>query len=563
MNVRASSLALAALLALVFLSQGLTAPFEKDEESRPAGIVTDIVQRGNWMLPADVYGELTRKPPLYYWLSAAIAEARGGRLDEAGARLVSVVAAAALSVVVMAYAGASLGSAGGWLAWAILLGCYGFCSHAAYARTDMLLTLLVFTAYCLLYPAVEGNAAMRHWLAAGLILGLATLTKGPLAIVLCALGIAVYLLLAHRNPLTLALSARPWLTLGVAAALAAAWYVPALIETHGALAGVQLLQENIGHFVPARLGGTGEAGRPFYYLLVRFIGTSLPLSLYIPALILWLWPLRQVSRAQLYQLALLIAVLGFFSVASAKRDDYILPAFPPFAIVLAAMLMTAGQRLSPWTVRLRDLAGLAAGGGMLTMVALGLVLGSQGVLVQHLSAHMQSSDAAYLALFASGLGQARQAVLMAAAAGAAVVALAAWQRGRPVAVAAAVAVASMAGVGLWVGIIRPGLAARRTFKEFALQMRQTTGGQPIYTPDGPEYEISYYYGAPIRELALSGAPAADSAPRYVLVWTQWPDYARWVRSGRQILASRAALNGHRFILLKVGTSRFEPSAGKR
>jgi hypothetical protein len=42
MNVRAWSLAVAGLLALFFLSQGLTAPFDKDEESRPAGIIADM-----------------------------------------------------------------------------------------------------------------------------------------------------------------------------------------------------------------------------------------------------------------------------------------------------------------------------------------------------------------------------------------------------------------------------------------------------------------------------------------------------------------------------------------
>src|SRR5579864_6336534 len=109
MNARAVRLAIAGLLALVFLGQGLTAPFEKDEESRPAGIIADIVHRGDWMLPADVYGEVTRKPPLYYWLSAAIAKARGGLLDEAGARTVSLSAAAALSVIVMSYASTWLG----------------------------------------------------------------------------------------------------------------------------------------------------------------------------------------------------------------------------------------------------------------------------------------------------------------------------------------------------------------------------------------------------------------------------------------------------------------------
>jgi len=393
------------------------------------------------------------------------------------------------------------------------------------------------------------------------VLGLAVLTKGPLAIVLCILGVAVYLLLVRRNPLILVMRPWPWLTLAVTAAVASAWYVPALMETRGGILGVRLMQENIGHFVPARLGGTGEASRPFYYLLARFIGTSLPLSLYIPALILSLRSLRKVSRPQLYQLALLIAVLGLFSIASAKRDDYIVPAFPPFAIVLAGMLTTPAPRMSAIAARLRDLAGLAAGLGMAAMAAAGLVLSSQGALVERLSVHMQSSDAAYLGLFASGFWRMHQALLMLAIAIAAAVSLIAWRRGRPAStVAAAIAVASMAGVSLWIGIIRPGLAMRRTFKTFAVQMREATGGQPVYTPDGPDYEVSYYYGAPIRELTAGGA---DSAPRYMLVWDNWPNYRQWAGSGREILVSRPALDGHRMVLLKVDAIPFEPSVKNR
>lgn len=318
------------------------------------------------------------------------------------------------------------------------------------------------------------------------------------------------------------------------------------------------MQENLGHFVPARLGGTGEASRPFYYLLVRFVGTALPFSLYIPALVIALIPLRRAAGPQLYQLALLIAVLGLFSIASAKRDDYILPAFPPFSIVLASMLTAVPGKIPPLAERLRGAAGLVAAVGMLAMAAGGLILSGQAALVRDLSSHMQSSDAAYLGLFA-GAGNWRQDVLMVTVAAAAGFALVRWRRGGPQQVAAALAVAGMAGVSLWIGIMRPQLAARRTFKNFAIRMRAATAGQPVYTPGGPDYEISYYYGAPIRALALS--PDADAAPRYVLIWDNWTKAMQHLQ-GREILQSRPALDGHRMVLLKVEPSPFEPSLGK-
>lgn len=556
MNVRALSLAVAALFALIFLSQGLNAPFEKDEESRPASIVADILHRGDWMLPADSYGEVTRKPPLYYWLSAALEKVRGGPLDEAGSRIVSTSAAAILTIVVMGYSSAWFGAAAGWLAWLFLLGSYGFCAHASYARTDMLFTLLVFAAYCVLYPAVEGQAKVSRWLVAGVIMGLAVLTKGPLAIVLCGLGILVYLLMVRRSPLELAAQPGPWLTLLAAIAVAGAWYLPALLKTHGAIAKVQLGQENFGHLVPEGMGGTGEASRPFYYILARFLGASFPLSLYLPAAIATLRPLRKAPRPLIYQFALMIAVLGLFSIASAKRDDYILPAFPPFAIILAATVTARAREISAAAARLRALAGGLGAALMLAAAAGGLLLSSQSSLVARLSSHLQSSDAAYLGLFLIGFWRSRQALMVLLMALASAVALIAWRRGAVQAVAAAVALASIAGVSVWVGILRPGLATRRTFRNFALQMRELTGGQPIFIQGGPEYEISYYYGAPIKPVFWLQNRSNNQGPLYLLTWNNQKKHVA-AASQKELLASRPTLDGRRMVLLKIDASTFE------
>jgi hypothetical protein len=379
-----------------------------------------------------------------------------------------------------------------------------------------------------------------------------------LAIALCGLGILIYLLLAGRNPIKLAGRPWPWLTVAVAVAVAAAWYLPAFIRTRGALAGVQLMQENFGHLVSAAMGGTGEAERPFYYLLVRFIGTCFPLCLYIPALLLMLWPLRKVQPPLLYQAAFLIAVLGLFSIASAKRDDYILPAFPPFAIVLAGTITAHETERSPAAVRLRDLAAVLAAAAMLAGAAAGILLSSQPTLADRVSAHLQSSDVSYFGLFINGFWRGRQALLLLAIAAASVIALVASRNHNPKTAAAAVALASMAGVSLWIGVLRPGLAARRTFRTFAREMRQATGGERVFTLEGPEYEIAYYYGAPIEPLA--GLPAGEPRPqpRLVLIFDDQLKNYPPAETARKLLISRPSPEGRRLLLLKIDADRFEP-----
>ncbi|MBV8452848.1 MAG: hypothetical protein JOZ29_11315, partial [Deltaproteobacteria bacterium] len=370
-----AQIALAFVIGLAVLGQGINAPFIKDAEPQSAQWIADIVDNGNWLLPHDYYHLVNRKPPLFYWLSAIVAKASGGQVDEVRARAISLAAGAALAAEVMAWTAARIGSCGGWLAFVFLLGTYGFASRATAALTDMLLTFLLFSTYLILMPEIAPLArplesaeltlggASREWgkgegsespasrwrtLSAGTLLGLAILTKGPLAAALLALAVFIYLLLLRTNPLHLLMRGWPWAALALSLGIACTWYVPAFIAGRAAnLSGV-FFQENLGHFLPFSAGGTGEAARPVYYIGLRIIGGTLPLSLLLPAVALsWRDLAAKIRRDLLYQLAMALAVLLLFSIASAKRDDYILPALPPLAILFAAQFVcldgTAGS----------------------------------------------------------------------------------------------------------------------------------------------------------------------------------------------------------------------------
>ncbi len=199
--LRPATLAIAALFAFFVLVQGISAPFQKDAEPQSAEWIQSIVRDGHWLIPHDAYGYTDRKPPLFYWLSALVADASGGTVNEVRARAVSVVAGTALVVAVLAWTVANVGASEGWLAFLFMLGTYGFASRATEALTDMLLTFLLFAAYCAIYPLLDAptsSGSARRKIFVGAMLGLGILTKGPVAIVLCAL--AVTILSPNRAP---------------------------------------------------------------------------------------------------------------------------------------------------------------------------------------------------------------------------------------------------------------------------------------------------------------------------------------------------------------------------
>ncbi len=496
-----TTLAIAALFAFIVLVQGISAPFQKDAEPQSAQWIQSIVRDGHWLIPSDAYGYTDRKPPLFYWLSALVADATGATVDEVRARTVSVVAGTALATVVLAWTVTNVGASEGWLAFLFMLGTYGFASRATEALTDMILTFLLFAAYCTIATLVENSqsqarAAPGRPMQAGLILGLAVLAKGPIAIALCALAASIYLLIERRNPLAILRQRWPWQVVAIAVAIAAVWYVPAAI-----LGGSKILRiifaENFGHFMPARLGGTGESYRPFYFIAARLLGGAFPMTLLIVPAALAFYT-GEISagkrRAVIWQVSMSLAVLIFFSIASVKRDDYILPALPGI-VILCASVFTLDIRGA--ASNLRDvIIGLFVLGLIVTLVFLHF----RGYGPH---ANLQSSDAAYYSIMHAN---AKTLTIEFIAFGVAwwvvfAILVFALIRRRAILMGAAFGLLALFLSLMWIATLRPALATMRSVKSFIPIVVDHVKGDQLCIPSGINYELSYYYGAAVPELA--------------------------------------------------------------
>src|SRR6266852_2312842 len=105
---------------MVILAQGISAPFVKDAEPQAASWIQDVASGNHILLPRDYYGELARKPPLFYWMAAAIA------------------------VMMLMWTAAFLDLTSGWLAFLFLLGSFAFTSRGTLALEDPLLVAFMF-----------------------------------------------------------------------------------------------------------------------------------------------------------------------------------------------------------------------------------------------------------------------------------------------------------------------------------------------------------------------------------------------------------------------------------
>ena len=546
---RYASLLAAFIIALVILSRGITAPFEKDVESQSAQWVVDIAHHGNWLLPHDYYDLVERKPPLFYWLGAVGGKLSGGTVDEARARMPSLLAGAALATLVLDWASADLGAAGGWLAFFFLLGMYGFAARATVALTDMLMTAFLMAAWRLIRPQVDGVDSFPRTAAAGLILGLGVLVKGPVIVVLIAVASFLYLVSGRVNPLRLLMRYWPWVSILIVLAVAAAWYVPAFVAGRADAWGGVFVDENFGHFLPAKMGGTGEAARPIYYIVVRLLGGMLPLSFLLPALALGALGFSpSVKPALRYQASMALAVVVLFSASSAKRDDYILPAIPPFAILFAALFTDAlassriatvsggldvpvipaipADSVAPdeiagetsrarWATIMRgvrDFTTAAIAAIMFIGVAATIVYVRTSDPFHQFGSHLQSSDASFATIFLAGmrhLPPAFVAFITAVAIGSIVIASALMRRGS-LRTGAGLAILCLAGSTLWTGVLKPQELETRSLRTFAEEVRTRVGSAPLYVAF-MDPEFAWYYGAGVRAMPR---PLAHAGPAH-------------------------------------------------
>jgi Dolichyl-phosphate-mannose-protein mannosyltransferase len=608
---RFAALGAAFAIALAILSLGITGPLQKDAESQSAQWVVDIVHHGHWLLPHDYYDLVDRKPPLFYWFGGIAVKLSGGGVDEACARMPSLVAGAAAAALMMDSAAADLGAAAGWLAFFFLLGLYGFAARATVALTDMLMTFFLMATWRVIRPQLDDvdstpDSAARA-IVAGFILGLGILVKGPVIVVLIALAAVLYFALGHVNPLRVLAGQWPWVMLAVAVAVAAAWYVPAFIAGRSEALGGVFIDENFGHFLPAKMGGTGEAARPIYYIVIHLLGGVMPLTFMLPALILAFATgafVPHTRPALRYQLAMVLAVLLLFSASSAKRDDYILPAIPPLAILFAALFTSAivipavrptrtrhpgvaepatfedsdlapreilaarespadRETLADYVPLVRDLTAAMIAAMTFIGVAATILYERAALPLPALNVHLQSSDTSFAGIFLTGMAHLPPpfvAFATAIAIGATVVASALMRRS-PLRTGVGLAIICLAGSMLWTGVLKPQEMSTRSLRPFAEEVDRRVGAAPLFVAF-MDPEFAWYYGRGVppmpRAVARSG-PAPGTTVYLVARPNELGRFSPAVRNALILVMPSGALGANPPSLYLLGPLASAPS----
>jgi 4-amino-4-deoxy-L-arabinose transferase-like glycosyltransferase len=319
----------------------------------------------------------TQKPPLYFWLAAAMG-VPFERVHETAARLPSAIAGI-FCIALTVWIGTMLfaRSMPAILAAGLLATSFRFVFTARRAQLDVLLTCFELGAIAifLLLETKRGGIenARRFPLAiAGLhaSLGAATLVKGPVGW-LPLLVFGGYL--AWEGRLSAFRAIAPIWAWFLSLGPIIVWILAAIALAPPGFAEAAVEENLIGRF----FSGTSHA-RPIYYFAIQLPLDFLPWSLLVPFAIpiLWRWSKTspELGSAARFLLVWLIIPLVFFSLSAGKRGLYLLPIFPALALVsvMAGRRSMQSASLSPTVIRRYTLAISVVAGIELAIFTLAL-----------------------------------------------------------------------------------------------------------------------------------------------------------------------------------------------
>lgn len=306
-------------IAVIFINLG-SIPLLDPDEPVYAETPKEMIQYDDYVSPR-IYGDFWYdKPPMYYWLVAAAFKTLG--VNEYAARFPSAFLGVLCVLLVYGVVSKLLSERAGFASGLVLATSIEYFYLSKAAVTDITLTFCL-TASLLFFLG-------RQYYLFYLFAALATLTKGPIGFLFPGAIISIWLVLTRSFGELKQMK----IPIGVAIflAVAAPWYW-AMYNIHGAafiegFIGVN----NITRFTTAEHANTAA----WYFFIPVLIAGFFPWTSLLPQAVRIVFKDREAKYYPVLVFLIIWAafIFVFFSLSSTKLITYILPMYPPLAILV-------------------------------------------------------------------------------------------------------------------------------------------------------------------------------------------------------------------------------------
>lgn len=313
----------------------LRIPLLDADEGLHAAIAQEMVERGDYTSPR-LFGEpFQDKPIFYFWMQALSLKFVG--MNEVGVRLPGLLFGFLGTVST------------GLLAWCLFNRLTGMLAALCYMMMVLPIAFsqapvhdvaLVPWTNCALLScwlalrAPDRRKSVLLWLAAGLFIGLACLTKGLIGVAIIYVALVGYLILSRKARWS------AWfglvLAAFVAAIVAGPWFLAMNLRYPGYAYYYFVERHLFGYLTETQTHGRA----PWWYYLPILLSGGLPWAVYLPAAAQAWWQQRGQGNRDLvdpltFTWIWLAGGVLFLSLAHSKLLTYMAPLFPAVAILAA------------------------------------------------------------------------------------------------------------------------------------------------------------------------------------------------------------------------------------
>ena len=309
------------------------------DETRYGEIPREMIASGDWIVPRLDGVRYFEKPVMGYWVQAGSLRLFGE--NNFAVRLPSALAVGLAALLIWLLVGRAIPGRDrenrfmAFLAALIFLSCFEVFGVGNAAVLDSLLAFFLTACIAAFYRATEsppgGYREKGFLMLAGLACGLAFLTKGFLAIAVPVMVLAPYLIWQRRYADLLRMT---WLPILTAVVVALPWSV-LIYWKEPDFWRFFFWNEHIRRF----MADNAQHKEAFWFFFLAAPGMFLPWTFVVPAAVSGVRTrlIEQGAVSRLLKLCICWLVLPFlfFSLSKGKLLTYILPCFPPFAILMA------------------------------------------------------------------------------------------------------------------------------------------------------------------------------------------------------------------------------------
>ena len=345
MNIKYNkALWLITILAIVMLIPFLgLSDFNTKGEPREAVVAYTMLEHGNWILPINDGGDIPYKPPFFHWCIAFFSLFIG-HVNEYTSRLPSAVSLVLMTIGGFVFYAKRKDTQISLIAAILTLTAFEVHRAGINCRVDMVNTAFMVGAMYLLYRWWEKGKHQLPWLAILCMSG-ATLTKGPVGIILPCFVMGVFMLTQREN--FWGIVWRMALTALLSLIIPFCWYYAAYLQ--GGDEFLRLVkEENIDRFM-GKMAYESHENPAWYNLLTLVMGWAPYTLLLLFSLFILPWKkfsktrflenAKKATPLQVFTWLAFLLVLFFYCIPKSKRSVYLLPCYPFMAYLIAEYIV--------------------------------------------------------------------------------------------------------------------------------------------------------------------------------------------------------------------------------